>query len=668
MLELSLNLLIPVFVVLCCIVFAVFNLIISLRLDFLLFSERYDKIFIFRKRFPYTVNCWFCNASTRVPYINLNSFNCSSCSQYNGFTTTGDYNRVIPEQHYSKLNLSRTNFCERTELQKLTHNGLCEGCNRNQEMKIIQLANFKPRCDSRYDEEVEEYRLKLEDSYQLCQQCNRHLKKTLNRVKTKLIGSKITQLGTKGVPTMKPVRTLKKDQQTLSTIVLISILLLSIMNLLKETNTDLKFLRTLTHDSLANAYYIVVALGLTIFDLFKNFCGHFNFVLPETDAISTAAVFLHATILFTRKPIRTQIMMSMFLWSLKMLIDELGSELPIKASNIPIVSGIVAGNIVLISMLMIYKSRDTKKSIDQNGSFHKIHSEIADDSDVENDVSSDMSNFDVLSTRSSIYPPASSFYQSSMRSQPVLRPAKTFSPMNSTYSLDNRSLLNSTFGRVETQSNRTMDLLSNRSFSIRHEVAAADRTQVHKDLKDINKLNISSMSTSTLKDVQNQNPFSLANSRCGSPTPSIASVFSGCNRTQIVTPPRLESHANCESQSWVAGGYWSSPQKRFLETSPRTPFCEISRSSSQSSGLGTIDSDKNYREEDVFSETLPSIFSEPVHRRNFFERPPDTRSLYSQSFSSGKSFIQPAKTNSFFQKSGPSSSFVKYRDSRSSFK
>lgn len=598
------------------------------------------------------MNCWFCNANTRVPYGSLNSFNCSKCKQFNGFNDDGGYNCEIPEQFYSKLNSSKTFYCQRAPIRQSMSNGLCEPCNRNQEMKVIQLANFKARCEARYDEEIEEYRQKLEDTYQLCQKCNRHLSKTLNRVKTKLIGSKISQLVSKGVQVS--VKTLKKDKQIMSKVAMISIFLLSVANLIKETNTDLRFLHSITHESLLNVYYIVVALGLTIGDLLKSLSTDIDI---KADTVAITAVILNAMIL-RQKRMRPQIIASMLFWSLKMLNDELISDISINPSHISTVKGCIAGSLVLISMLMLFKSREIKVVVEQNGSFHKIHSEIAEDSDNENDISSDISSFDCRSTRSSIYPQASNYYNS-FRDQSVLRPAKTFSPMNTSHA--NTSIHNCTFGYIQPPSEKRMDLLSNQSFNIRQEVAAVDRSQVH---KDINKLNISGSllgSTSTIKDFntsKNLNPFSLENSRCGSPTPSIASVFSGFNRTQIITPPRLESTFHCEVQpnhSWVAGGYWSSPMKRFLQTIPLVTNQELSRSSSQSSGLGTIDSDRNSREDDVFSESVPSKFSEPVRRRNLFDHPPETRSLYAQSF------VQPSKSNNFFN-SGPTNSFRKYRD------
>ena len=42
-------------------------------------------LFVYRPPKQVTVNCWFCNQNTRVPFGNRNCFNCPHCDQYNGF-------------------------------------------------------------------------------------------------------------------------------------------------------------------------------------------------------------------------------------------------------------------------------------------------------------------------------------------------------------------------------------------------------------------------------------------------------------------------------------------------------------------------------------------------------------------------------------------------------
>ncbi|XP_049288283.1 uncharacterized protein LOC125766399 [Anopheles funestus] len=168
-----------------------------------------------RRRFPAKVNCWFCNHDTRVPYDQSNSFVCPACKQYNGFTADGDYNREIPEQYQQRLNNhyyhhpsnitdddkwdSSTVRSSIGNRRFLTNNGLCFGCNRNQELKIHQLASFVPEDEDNYDAEVDEYRKQLEQAYKLCGRCERVLKRTLNDVKRNILGSKLAQIGSKSM-------------------------------------------------------------------------------------------------------------------------------------------------------------------------------------------------------------------------------------------------------------------------------------------------------------------------------------------------------------------------------------------------------------------------------------------------------------------------------------
>ncbi|XP_055605156.1 uncharacterized protein LOC129753351 isoform X2 [Uranotaenia lowii] len=156
-----------------------------------------------RKCFPVGVNCWFCNTNHRVPYADGNSWVCPSCTQYNGFNEEGDYNREIPAQYQCQLNPRTNNITDDDKIfnsgSVLPNNGLCFGCNRNQELKIYQLASFVPEKEENYDEEVEEYERQLEQTYKLCARCERVLKRKLNDVKRNILGSKLAQIGTKGL-------------------------------------------------------------------------------------------------------------------------------------------------------------------------------------------------------------------------------------------------------------------------------------------------------------------------------------------------------------------------------------------------------------------------------------------------------------------------------------
>ncbi|KAK6059434.1 hypothetical protein COOONC_02933 [Cooperia oncophora] len=134
-----------------------------------------------RKRFKAKVNCWFCQKDQRVPYEQRNSFICSSCEQYNGFDDSGGYNRKIPGQHCfgaatpakryctpMKSGLARPDVVPR---EGFSSNGLCEKCNRQQEIIMRKVADFEPMNEERWSEELEMFRYKLNKIYPLCARC-----------------------------------------------------------------------------------------------------------------------------------------------------------------------------------------------------------------------------------------------------------------------------------------------------------------------------------------------------------------------------------------------------------------------------------------------------------------------------------------------------------------
>ncbi|XP_030918405.1 transmembrane protein 201 [Geospiza fortis] len=123
-----------------------------------------------------TVNCWFCNQDTVVPYGNRNCWDCPNCEQYNGFQENGDYNKPIPAQYMEHLNhvvSGSPTFCDPSKPQQWVSSQilLCKKCNNHQTMKIKQLASFSPREEGKYDEEIEVYKHHLEQTYKLCRPC-----------------------------------------------------------------------------------------------------------------------------------------------------------------------------------------------------------------------------------------------------------------------------------------------------------------------------------------------------------------------------------------------------------------------------------------------------------------------------------------------------------------
>ncbi len=61
---------------------------------------------------------------------------------------------------------------------------LCELCNRNQILKVRQLADFIPENEAAYDQEVERYEMYLENIYGLCRRCEQAVKEVVGKQDT----------------------------------------------------------------------------------------------------------------------------------------------------------------------------------------------------------------------------------------------------------------------------------------------------------------------------------------------------------------------------------------------------------------------------------------------------------------------------------------------------
>ncbi|XP_011202371.2 uncharacterized protein LOC105225550 [Bactrocera dorsalis] len=173
----------------------------------LLLHKLYVKI---RSNFDVSVNCWFCNQYTRVPYLESNSWTCPHCEQYNGFTKDGDYNRDIFSQmdcSNSSSGIARLNQSSEHDSSNSAlcapKNGFCNECNEAQRLKVEKLAQFEPKRESRFDEELKAFKVKLEQQYRLCGTCERHLGKVLHEKKKMVLGSKFLDFIIKGAETLK---------------------------------------------------------------------------------------------------------------------------------------------------------------------------------------------------------------------------------------------------------------------------------------------------------------------------------------------------------------------------------------------------------------------------------------------------------------------------------
>uniref|UniRef100_A0A6A7FX98 Transmembrane protein 201-like n=1 Tax=Hirondellea gigas TaxID=1518452 RepID=A0A6A7FX98_9CRUS len=163
---------------------------------------------LYKKLRPYflvRVNCWFCNADTKVPYKRKNCFVCPSCKQYNGFNEDGDYNCDMPAQYCESLNSPPSKPLQSQQQSRTEStsglslgNGLCQTCNLYQAMKVKALSEFVPSHPDKFDEEVEIYNRRLERLYGgLCRVCTKTLNYALGEqdswLKPKLIHWRLQQ-------------------------------------------------------------------------------------------------------------------------------------------------------------------------------------------------------------------------------------------------------------------------------------------------------------------------------------------------------------------------------------------------------------------------------------------------------------------------------------------
>ncbi|KAK3927855.1 Transmembrane protein 201 [Frankliniella fusca] len=151
-------------------------------------------VFKYWRRSHMKVNCWFCGLNNFILKKCQDGWICKYCEQYNGFKPDGDYNRDIPAQWDSSQN-GGVSFCTSPKPYATPSNGLCDDCNRNQEMKVAQLASFQPINPNNFDQEIENFSYHLERAYKLCRTCESVLEDTLSRKKTHILDMNLQLTG-----------------------------------------------------------------------------------------------------------------------------------------------------------------------------------------------------------------------------------------------------------------------------------------------------------------------------------------------------------------------------------------------------------------------------------------------------------------------------------------
>ncbi|KAM7538381.1 hypothetical protein Aperf_G00000073910 [Anoplocephala perfoliata] len=134
------------------------------------------------------VECWFCKSLTSVNVKDENSFLCSSCHQYNGFTESGDYNCDLPAQYDAQFNSQVFAVHSNSVRGRTTKSDIfCFTCTQRQAYKIEQLANFEPSNEANWNQELKQFKKELESRCMLCPSCMLKARKRIDMIDMKLI-------------------------------------------------------------------------------------------------------------------------------------------------------------------------------------------------------------------------------------------------------------------------------------------------------------------------------------------------------------------------------------------------------------------------------------------------------------------------------------------------
>lgn len=553
------------------------------------------------------VNCWFCNNNFWIKFVNRNCWTCPKCEQYNGFTKDGDYNKTL-------FNSSDQSIKTPKVFQKSPpKNGLCKMCNINQQLKVVQLANFVPMNDRNFDAEVESYKAQLEKAYRLCSHCRKVLQMKLHKEKEQLLGSKLLENRS---PDKRNQKKEKRNQILKMTINNISMLIAGVLivlvsmechkNILKHKTlpSTLNTIKNIIVGLLDRIVSIVKAKTLMTFPSLDNYFYYYN-EMPVMEMVPTFFInedldghlaliqkalggFVCLIQIFGHigniNKLKYTIVIDL-LWSVFVLTSILDPTFidPIFISLIKLAS--------ILAVLLVYKKmKNSKKRASKltmtpmkmknfaNGTINSLIDEEDNLSlDTDDDVS--LSKFGLHnysdSSRETVSPLNNSIVT-----------ARSFTPRND--SLWNKPKHNSTFCvnsvTCKSPSSVSDNVFIKPSFN-KYQKLAKDDSDSELDES------ISSLCISSPKKAENgKSIFSL---RKFNATPCFVAPIP-LNRARPLISPSTLGH----STSWVAGGYWGSEGERQIFS------IDGSRSSSQSSGFESQASSMNQR----------NLFSQPPSR------------------------------------------------------
>ncbi|GAB0099427.1 hypothetical protein DMENIID0001_152840 [Sergentomyia squamirostris] len=639
-----------------------------------------------RKRFPSRVNCWFCNTNSKVAYNLRNSWICPQCDQYNGFSPDGGYNQDIPAQYCAKLNgkpkreqRTGNSIISPQSVYGAATNGLCRSCNRNQELKVQQLASFIPKNSRRFDEEVAVYKKHLEEAYALCNDCESVVRRQLNRVKKTILGLKVNHLSrVNDHQSSEPMIQLPMD--LMHKIAIYCVIILAVLNFLKTFHVSqihqvelssyfsdfladyvivaLNYCTAITGISLTVANYCLNSLPVEVFmmictaiitpvyavlnpSLSLEADQSLQNIFTENFTIQLLGLLISLCVVLSTDGTYQNRAIGMFMaWSLT-LCDSFMEDKTISTDVFFLLLSVATTALSCYNLSDV--SASSRDITDLNKTFHRIYSDYSDSEDNEDDL--DVST--TVPQRKKILlspgPKSQTFNDLSNDS---------FRTVNSSFSknyadLDGRSSRNSLyatairspykFGDCTLKPDNSVNNLSllNESFqSFDNRSVFSDLNSTFCDFKTVQQLPNEAINSG----IEKLRITDSGEGRRHMGTSPYVNVWKKTNSIRIQRPniilanAKLSPNTGAVQSSWVAGGFWNGAtqkkpliRSRFLASNQVDDFHPIeSRSSSLSSGFESrassvhdIAGQNNSRESSVSGDVeVRSAFSEPLPQRD----------------------------------------------------
>ncbi|CAG9784000.1 unnamed protein product [Diatraea saccharalis] len=560
------------------------------------------------------VNCWFCNNNFWMKYVNRNNWTCPKCEQYNGFTKDGDYNKTL-------FNSSDQTIKSPKVFQTSPpRNGLCKMCNINQQLKVVQLANFVPMNEKKFDEEIESYKAQLEKAYKLCNACRKVLQLKLHKEKEILLGTKLLENRTPDKRQQKQVKqkqlfkaTINNTSMFIAGILVIFVSIECYLNALKFENLPSN-IRNIVDIMLGLIDRIVSIIKMKTILTFPSLEKYFYFEMPVMENLIPKLYSLdeiEGHLSLTQKALGGFVCLIQIighLWNINKLnytiiIDLLWSVFVFTSivhqtqSIDPIFMSLIKLTSVL-AVLLVYKkmknkSRISKALITPVKVKNLINGTVTSSIDEEDNLSLDTDD-DISLCKFGLHSFTDSSHETICPQNTVLN-GRSFTPRND--NLWNKPKHNSTFC-VNSVTCKSPSSVSDNVFI----KPSFDKYQkLSKDDSD-SELDESISTLCIGSPRKNRHSNSIFTLRKFTATPCFVAP-TPLNRARPLISPSKLGH----STSWVAGGYWGSDGERQMFN------IDGSRSSSQSSGFESQASSLNQR--NVFSQPPSreeSICSEPM--------------------------------------------------------